>query len=103
MMQQLMSNPAMMQQSMQTASQMFGQHGMLAASLTDPSPLTPPATNPFASMMEQLSNNPAMMQQSMQMAQTMFGNQAGGAPGFPGLFGTPAMFPGAPDPAAGAQ
>merc|ERR1712217_514624 len=53
--------------------------------------------------MEQLSNNPAMMQQSMQMAQTMFGNQAGGAAGFPGLFGTPAMSPSVPNPAAGAQ
>merc|ERR1712217_367919 len=53
--------------------------------------------------MEQLSNNPAMMQQSMQMAQTMFGNQAGGAAGFPGLFGTPAMSPSAPNSAAGAQ
>merc|ERR1712060_871720 len=88
-----------MQQSMQTANQLFGQHGTLAPSPTDPPPMTPSATNPFASMMEQLSSNPAMMQQSMQMAQTMFGNQAGGAPGFPGMFGTPAMSPGASDPA----
>merc|ERR1712217_444342 len=79
-----------------------GQNGMLTLNPADPSSQTP-ATNPFASMMEQLASNPAMMQQSMQMTQAMFGNQAGGAPGFSGVFGTPGMSPSAPDPEAHVQ
>jgi hypothetical protein len=86
MMEQMMSNPAMMQQSMQMANQMFGGQQGLAAG-NDASQTPAATTNPFGPMMEQMMSNPAMMQQSMQMAQQMFGNQGGGNPGFPAMFG----------------
>merc|ERR1711959_54350 len=80
MMEQMMSNPAMMQQSMQMANQMFGGQQGLAAG--NGAPQTPAATtNPFGPMMEQMMSNPAMMQQSMQMANQMFGGQQGLAAG----------------------
>lgn len=115
MMQQMMSNPAMMQQSMQMASQMFG--GQQGAGLGAPSPTptalptqAPTATpqDPMAAMMQQMMNNPAMMQQSMQMAQQMFGNQSGngaGLPGvgFPGMFGAPTVPPTSPAADSDAQ
>merc|ERR1711934_810672 len=94
MMQQMMSNPAMMQQSMQMANQMFGGQQGLAAG-NDASQTPAAMTNPFAAMMQQMMSNPAMMQQSMQMAQQMgmFGNQMGNGAGFPGMFGAPATPP----------
>jgi ubiquilin len=116
MMQQMMSNPAMMQQSMQMASQMFGAqqgaqgYGAPAIPAVE-TPALPPAqpqpnADPFAQMMQTMMSNPAMMQQSMQMAQAMNGNQggAGGHGGFPGMFGMPPVAPVAPtaNPAAGA-
>merc|ERR1719152_1055141 len=109
----MMSNPAMMQQSMQMAQQMFAPQGTGTALAqqtfgnqqggglgTTPTPAAPqmpvaapnavaPATanaDPMAQMMQQMMSNPAMMQQSMQMAQQMFGNQGNGA-GFPGMYG----------------
>jgi ubiquilin len=115
MMQQMMSNPAMMQQSMQMASQMYGGQqgaqglGAPAMPAVQP-PAQPPAqpqpnADPFAQMMQQMMSNPAMMQQSMQMAQAMNGNQgnAGGYGGFPGMFGMPPVAPTAPtaNPVAG--
>lgn len=105
MMQQLMSNPAMMQQSMQLAQQMqmgsqmgtggYGEPAAppqadtansaavnpFAAMMAGGAPQTGASTNPMAAMMQQMMSNPALMQQSMQMAQ-MMGNQQGG--GFPG-------------------
>mmetsp|Transcript_115582 Transcript_115582/g.210179 ORF Transcript_115582/g.210179 Transcript_115582/m.210179 type:complete len:558 (+) Transcript_115582:88-1761(+) len=83
MMQQMMSNPAMMQQSMAMAQQMFGQGaGAPTAATTTPAaaeavpPVNPfaamfggqPAatpqmgTNPMASMLQQMMSNPAAMQ-----------------------------------------
>merc|ERR1719333_408979 len=86
MMEQVMSNAAMRQQSMQMANQMFGgQQGL--ANGNDASQTPAAMTNPFGPMMQQMMSNPAMMQQSMQMAQQMFGNQGGGNPGFPAMFG----------------
>jgi len=86
MMEQMMSNPAMMQQSMQMANQMFGGQQGLAAG-NDASQTPAAMTSPFGPMMQQMMSNPAMMQQSMQMAQQMFGNQGGGNPDFPAMFG----------------
>merc|ERR1719305_1300146 len=96
----MMSNPAMMQQSMQMANQMFGgQQGLAAGNDASQTPVA--MTSPFGPMMQQMMNNPAMMQQSMQMAQQMFGNQSGngaGLPGvgFPGMFGAPTVPPTSP-------
>jgi ubiquilin len=89
MMEQMMSNPAMMQQSMQMMNQMFG--GQQANALTNPdvappasaSPLTG-AANPFAGIMQQMMSNPAM--------------QNGGL-GFPAA--PPAMQGAAPNPFGG--
>mmetsp|Transcript_33587 Transcript_33587/g.61192 ORF Transcript_33587/g.61192 Transcript_33587/m.61192 type:complete len:510 (+) Transcript_33587:87-1616(+) len=107
MMQQMMSNPAMMQQSMAMAQQMFGQGrsaqgadapvaqaappmNPFAAMLGGQTTATPQAdTNPMANMMQQMMNNPAMMQQSMAMAQQMFGQGAGA----PAAATTPASNP----------
>merc|ERR1712187_488056 len=74
MMQQMMSNPAMMQQSMAMAQQMFG-GGAGYGSADVPQLATnqeqaaspSPAPNPMAGMMQQMMNNPAMMQHSMAM------------------------------------
>jgi len=93
-MQQMMQNPAMMQQSMQMAQQMFG--GGSAGASAQTSPMMNPmaammqptdaqssngvapspgeaASNPMQAMMQQMMQNPAMLQQSMQMQQQMFG------------------------------
>mmetsp|Transcript_43129 Transcript_43129/g.80937 ORF Transcript_43129/g.80937 Transcript_43129/m.80937 type:complete len:452 (+) Transcript_43129:84-1439(+) len=56
MMQQMMSNPAMMQQSMAMAQQMFGQGAGAPAAATTP------ASNPMATMMQQMMSSPALMQ-----------------------------------------
>lgn len=105
MMQQMMSNPEMMQQSMAMAQQMFGQGTPAAATGTPPATETPAAqaappvnpfaamfggqaaatpqtgTNPYAAMVQQMMGNPAMMQQSAAMGQQMFGQGQGtGAP-----------------------
>jgi len=106
-MQQMMSNPAMLQQSMTMAQQMFGQGrsaqgadapvaqaappmNPFAAMLGGQTTATPQAdTNPMANMMQQMMNNPAMMQQSMAMAQQMFGQGAGA----PAAATTPASNP----------
>lgn len=109
MMQQMMSNPAMMQQSMQMAQNMGGQQGAgsVPPASVPPAPLAGGSADPMAAMMQQMMSNPALMQQSMQMAQNMFGNQGMGA-GFPGMMGAPpagAGFPGMMGalPAGGAQ
>merc|ERR1719333_1136663 len=78
MMQQMMSNPQMMQ-------------GMMGAGPA-PQPASPAepqaamAGNPMAAMMQQMMSNPQMMQQTMQMRQAL----GMGAPGG-GMFGMPAM------------
>jgi len=75
MMQQMMSNPEMMQQSMQMAGQMFGaQQGAAGGQAA-------PGGGDMNAMMQQMMSNPEMMQQSMQMAQQMAGNQQGAAAG----------------------
>merc|ERR1719183_1157695 len=126
MMQQMMGNPAMMQQSMQLAQQMGMNNNMGAMTQPQtavaPNPMqatdspfgammaggTPQAgtnANPMANMMQQMMSNPAMMQMSMQMAQQMYGgggmgNEGGypGMPGFPAMAGLPTAQP--LDPAA---
>merc|ERR1719183_3418781 len=61
MMQQVMSNPEMMQQMMPAAMQMMqGQD-----------PGAPASGNPMAAMMQQVMNNPEMMQRMMPAAMQM--------------------------------
>merc|ERR1719313_2613592 len=65
-----MSNPAMMQQSMQMASQAFG--GQQNANSADAT-TGAAESNPMSAMMQQMMSNPQMMQQSMQMANQIQG------------------------------
>jgi len=68
MMQQMMGNPAMMQQPTHAAQQA----AMPPQQIVQPDAATAGMnTNPMAAMMQQMMSNPAMMQQSMQMAQQM--------------------------------
>lgn len=119
MMQQMMSNPALMQQSMTMAQQMFGggegyagQGAPTGAEGTTNAAASPASANPMASMMQQLMGNPAQMQlaapnpmaasmqqmmsnpdqmqQIMQMSQQLFGGV-----GFAGGMPTPGIH--APD------
>eukprot|EP00411_Alexandrium_monilatum_P035343 CAMPEP_0175357898 /NCGR_PEP_ID=MMETSP0095-20121207/14722_1 /TAXON_ID=311494 /ORGANISM="Alexandrium monilatum, Strain CCMP3105" /LENGTH=600 /DNA_ID=CAMNT_0016655615 /DNA_START=74 /DNA_END=1876 /DNA_ORIENTATION=+ len=106
MMQQMLSNPAQMQQMMYMTQQLFG-GGAGAARLRDaptetagpaagappPNPMAAlteqtlgssaqaqpagPPTNPMAVMMQQMMADPAQMQQAMAMTQQLFGGVSG--------------------------
>merc|ERR1719198_62572 len=101
-----MSNPAMMQQSMQLVQNMNMNGGMLpmtgsqtavpptpapaannpfAAMMAGGAPQAGTNANPMAAMMQQMMSNPAMMQASMQMAQQMYGGAGGMAGGYSGV------------------
>eukprot|EP00443_Scrippsiella_acuminata_P120007 CAMPEP_0115686170 /NCGR_PEP_ID=MMETSP0272-20121206/59826_1 /TAXON_ID=71861 /ORGANISM="Scrippsiella trochoidea, Strain CCMP3099" /LENGTH=386 /DNA_ID=CAMNT_0003125757 /DNA_START=1 /DNA_END=1161 /DNA_ORIENTATION=+ len=81
MMQQMMSNPAQLQDMMGMTQQLLG--GGMSVPGLDSAPTaaeTPAAdtssVNPMAAMMQQMMSNPAQMQQMMNMTQQLFGSAA---------------------------
>lgn len=77
MMQQMLNDPAQMQQRMAMMQQLFGgSRGGADAAIVPAQPASiaaVPAANPMAAMMQQMIGNPAQMQQMMGMAQQLFG------------------------------
>merc|ERR1712032_1699868 len=70
MMQQMMSDPAQMQQALAMSQSMFGGTAGETQAPTAPTP----AADPMATMMQQMTNDPARMHHMMNFSQQLFGS-----------------------------